>query len=152
MSALPPIMRDQHQVDANHLRLLAIFHFVSAGMAFLGVLFMGAEFVFMRAIMSNPSMWTQPSQHNAMPPDTFVSLFQWFFVLFGLYFVVTAVLNVMSGVFLRARKHRVFSLVVAGINCLHVPLGTILGIFTIIVLVRDSVQDEYAARAGSAAK
>jgi hypothetical protein len=145
MSALPPIMRDQRQIDAGHLRLLAIFHFVIAGMACLGILLMAGEFMLMHVIMAHPETWTKPAQANAPDPATFIAIFQWFFAAFGLWFVASAVLNVMSGLFLRARKHRVFSLVVAGLNCLHMPLGTVLGIFTIIVLVRSSVQEEYEA-------
>ena len=38
-----------------------------------------------------------------------------------------------------APRHRTFSRVVAGLNCLHIPLGTVLGIFTSIVLGRESV-------------
>lgn len=37
------------------------------------------------------------------------------------------------------------SLVVSGINCLQIPFGTVLGIFTIIVLMRPSVQSGYEA-------
>jgi hypothetical protein len=37
-------------------------------------------------------------------------------------------------------------MVVAGINCLHIPLGIVLGVFTIIILVRDSVRELYEAR------
>jgi hypothetical protein len=59
--------------------------------------------------------------------------------------VTSGVLNVISGLCLRARKGRTFSLVVAGINCLYIPLGTLLGVFTIIVLLRDSVRELYAA-------
>ena len=36
-----------------------------------------------------------------------------------------------------------FFLVVAAINCLHMPLGTVLGVFTIIVLIRQSVVELY---------
>lgn len=151
MSALPPLLRDQRQVDAQHLRLLAIFHFVAAGMACLGILFIAGEFAFLHVIMSHADTVAKPGQANAIPPQVLLAIFQWFFALFGLWFLASAVLNALSGFFLLARKHRVFSLVVAGINCLHMPLGTILGVFTIIVLIRASVQEEYAARRGEQA-
>ena len=54
-------------------------------------------------------------------------------------------LNLLSGIFIRKRKHHVFSLIVAGFNCLHFPLGTALGVFTFVVLLRDSVQNMYRA-------
>jgi hypothetical protein len=40
MNPLPPIPRDQRKIDADHLKLLAIFHFVGAGLAVLGLLFL----------------------------------------------------------------------------------------------------------------
>jgi hypothetical protein len=40
-----------------------------------------------------------------------------------------------------------FSLVIAGLNCIQIPFGTALGVFTIIVLLRDSVREAYAAGA-----
>jgi hypothetical protein len=39
---LPPLPRDQRKIDADHLNLLAIFHFVGAGLAVLGILFLVA--------------------------------------------------------------------------------------------------------------
>ena len=37
MIELPPLPRDQRKIDADHLNLLAIFHFVGAGLALLAV-------------------------------------------------------------------------------------------------------------------
>jgi hypothetical protein len=36
-----------------------------------------------------------------------------------------------------------FSLVIAGVQCMFAPFGTALGVFTIIVLTRDSVRRQY---------
>ncbi|MCX6922874.1 MAG: hypothetical protein NT154_06635 [Verrucomicrobia bacterium] len=36
-----------------------------------------------------------------------------------------------------------FSLMIGGLNCLQIPFGSALGVFTIIVLSRDSVRDLY---------
>jgi hypothetical protein len=38
-----------------------------------------------------------------------------------------------------------FSLVIAGVNCASFPLGTLLGVFTFIVLLRASVRSLYPA-------
>jgi len=40
-----------------------------------------------------------------------------------------------------------FCLIVAGIICIFMPLGTILGVFTIIVLVRPSVKAMFEGQA-----
>ena len=121
--------------------MLAIFHFVGAGLALLGILFLLAHFAFFHAVFENPKMWQ--NQKQGPPPAEFFAVFKWFYLVMGFWFLISGVLNVISGLCLRARKHRNFSIVVAGINCVHLPLGTALGIFTIIVLLRDSVRESY---------
>ena len=128
-------------IDAEHVRLLAIFHFVSAAFSLLGVLFSSLYFVLFQVIFSNPEAFAQ-SQQGA-PPEEFVTLFRWFTAAFVVWFLVSCVGNLLSGFFLRARRHRTFSMVIAAINCLHIPLGTILGVFTLVVLGRESVRKMY---------
>lgn len=50
---------------------------------------------------------------------------------------------ILSGRFLQQRKHYWFSFVLACIACAFMPFGTVLGVFTIIVLSRDSVKAFY---------
>jgi hypothetical protein len=143
MSATPSsFVRDQGVIDREHVRLLAIFHFVAAGMAFVGLLFLVGHYSIMNLFLSEPDIWEKSKQ--APPPAVFMVMFRAFYMFFGAWFVLSGVLNVLSGIFMRRFQHRVFSLVVAGFNCLHIPLGTVLGIFTLIVLSRDSVARSYA--------
>src|SRR4051794_30081736 len=62
----------------------------------------------------------------------------WFFlVIFGsiaLVLIVAAILSGIGGIFLHRRKARAFCFMVAIVLCIVVPLGTVLGIFTILVL------------------
>jgi hypothetical protein len=143
MSDLPPISRDQRKIDTDHLKLLSVFHFVGAGLALLGMLFLLVHFAIFHAFFANPKMWQD--QKQGPPPAELFAIVKWFYLLFGVWFLASMVLNVISGFCLCARKYRTFSLVVAAINCLHIPLGTILGIFTIIVLIRSSVRELYDA-------
>jgi len=141
MSELPPLPRDQRKIDADHLKLLSIFHFVGAGLALIEILFLVAHYALFHALLANPKMWE--NQKQGLPPAEFFAIFKWFYLAGAIWFVGSGVLNLLSGIFLRAKKHRTFSLVVAGINCLHIPLGTVLGVFSIIVLIRDSVRELY---------
>jgi hypothetical protein len=143
MSELPPLPRDQRKIDADHLKLLSIFHFVGAGFALLGILFLLAHYAMFHAFFANPKLWE--NQKPGPPPAEFFAMLKWFYLVFAIWFGSSGVLNVVSGLCLRARKHRTFSMIVAGINCLHIPLGTVLGVFTIIVLIRDSVRELYEA-------
>lgn len=143
MTALPPLLRDQRKIDADHLKLLAIFHFVGAGLAVLGMGFVFLHFILMHSILENPKMWEHAQQPGVPPPAEIFAIFKWVYFAGGIWFLVSCVVNVISGLCLRARKYRTFSLVVSGFNCLHLPLGTVLGVFTMIVLMRDSVRELY---------
>lgn len=66
--------------------------------------------------------------------------------LFGLIFGMSlAVALFLTGRWLAARKHPTFCFVVSCIQCINMPLGTLLGVFTIIVLNRPSVRALFAA-------
>jgi len=61
--------------------------------------------------------------------------------------VLASVLNLLSAIFLLQKRHRIFSIIIGGLNCLQIPVGTALGVFTIIVLSRDSVRELYSGTA-----
>ena len=136
-------MRDQRKNDANQLRLLAIFHFVFAGLAIVGLGFIALHYMFMHTMFSNPEMWK--NQKGGPPPEQFFAMFIWLYVFFAAILIGGGIINLVSAFCIHRRKRRMFSLVVAGIDCLQIPFGTILGVFTIIVLLRDSVQELYDA-------
>jgi hypothetical protein len=142
----PAVSDRQSIIDGEHIKLLAIFHFVVAGLALLGVAFLALHFLIMRMVFTNPDLWkSQPN--NTPPPEVIFNLMIVFYLVFGVIFLGVSVLNLLSGLYLRRRKHRTFSLVVGGLNCLQIPFGTVLGVFTIIVLSRPSVRESYGAKA-----
>lgn len=55
------------------------------------------------------------------------------------------ILTIMSGRAIARRRGRMFSLVMAGVNCALPPIGTLLGVLTFIVLLRSSVRTLYPA-------
>jgi hypothetical protein len=61
--------------------------------------------------------------------------------------MAAAVLKLRAGFCGKARKSRTLCLVAAAISCLEIPYGTLLGVFTLIVLDRASVRNEFAGRA-----
>ena len=70
-----------------------------------------------------------------------------FYVVIGGFLVALSVCNALSGHYIRKRKNRIFSFIISGINCMQFPLGTALGVFTFIVLSRESVKLTYSANA-----
>ena len=58
-------------------------------------------------------------------------------ILFGWSFAVCVI---VAGRSLARHRHYTFCLVMAGVLCIFMPFGTVLGVFTIIVLMRPSVK------------
>ena len=143
MTEPPPLMRDQRKADADHLQLLAIFHFVVAGLALAGLGFLLLHYLVMNTVMTNPEIWkNQPG--GGPRPEQFFAIFKWFYLFFGVMIVIGGIMNLLSGWFILQRKRRTFTLVCAGLNCIQFPFGTGLGVFTLVVLLRDSVREVYA--------
>jgi hypothetical protein len=134
----------QRAIDKQHLNLLSIFHFVGAGLAFLGVGFVLVHYALMSTLTNNAALWAK--NQAGPPPAEFFAMFKWFYLMFGGWFGTTLLFNMLAGFYLRARKHRTVCFITAALNCLHIPFGTVLGIFTIIVLVRDSVRRSFEQR------
>ncbi len=136
------------QDDAEHLRLLSLFHYTVAGIAALFSLFPVIHLVFGLALVTG-------AFDNPRRPDTHADEFVgWFFVLFALAWIVCglafAACLAFAGRFLRRRRHYTYCLVLAGIACMFMPFGTVLGVFTILVLVRPSVKASFGS--GSVAR
>jgi hypothetical protein len=136
----PSLLAYRQQIDIGHLRLLAVFHYVFAGFALLGIVFLIGHYLILSTVFSNPELM---SGGTPMPRD-FMSMFVWFYIVFGLICLAGCVLNCLAANFLRSRKNRIFIMVVAGLNCAQMPLGTVLGVFTLMVLSRESVKSLYS--------
>ena len=52
---------------------------------------------------------------------------------------------IVAGIKLRKIQSRTFCLIIAGLECISFPLGTLLGVFTLITLNRESVKTLFAA-------
>jgi hypothetical protein len=59
------------------------------------------------------------------------------FTLAGATYVV---LVALAGRFIARRHHWMFCIVMAGLSCAFFPFGTVLGVFTIVVLSRSDVK------------
>lgn len=139
MTLPPPLLSAK---DTEHLRLLVIFHYIAAALAVLGIGFLCLHFFIMNTVFGHPELWKTANRPPSLPPQV-LTILKWAYAVFGTFLATGGLLNLLSASFLRRRCHRVFSLVVAGLNCVHIPFGTALGVFTIVVLSRESVRDAY---------
>ena len=124
--------------SAGHVQLLAIFHYVLAG---LGLLFsiLPAFYVAIGWAMLTGAFAFGGRVANPPPPQV-----GWLFVAFGVAMMIVAlgfvVLLALAGRFLARRRHWTYCLVIAALSCAFFPLGTALGVFTILVLSKPQVR------------
>jgi len=75
-----PLPRDQRKTGAVHLNLLALFHFVGASFALLGIAFLAAHCPFMHAIFANPKLFAIQKQPMPVPPEQIFAVMKWFYL------------------------------------------------------------------------
>ncbi|MGH9456410.1 MAG: hypothetical protein ACRD2J_02070 [Thermoanaerobaculia bacterium] len=123
--------------DAEKLRLLSIFHYVVAALAALTVLL--PTFHLFMGIMMLTGGFGEPADEE-FPVRMMGGFFTAFAVLFILGALTVAALLIAAGRFLAARTHYTYCVVVAACSTIFVPFGTVLGVFTILTLVREPVR------------
>lgn len=134
--------------------MLSILHYVWGGL----VLLFSCMFIFhvvIGVMIANghmPFPMPPPATQAAAPPQ-FPPQAGYLFVAMGGCGIVCGwvlgILTIVSGRRMMRRRSRLFSMIVAGVNCVSFPLGTTLGIFTIVVLARDSVKAMYSSAAAA---
>jgi hypothetical protein len=126
--------------DEQHLNLLSIFYYVVSGLA---ALFACIPFIHL-AVGIAMLAGAFPADKGGEPVPEFVG---WIFVGVACLLILIgwtlAVLLLITGRFLSKRKNYTFCFVIAAISCLFMPFGTILGVFTIMVLSRPSVKQMF---------
>ena len=144
----PPVMGANippSDSDSDHLTLLAIFYYVMAGLQLLfgggfGLLYLviGLVMLSMPESMQGPN---DPENIGLIAGGVMAAVGGFVFLLS----LLVGTLQIMTGNRLRKARSRTFCMIVAGITCLSVPIGTILGVFTFVVLNRPDIQARFAA-------
>lgn len=123
--------------DDEQLRLLSLFHYIVGGLIAVCSLFPVIHLVFGIFIITQPQQFTN---HDGGPP----AFFGWLFVGIASFAMLLgftlAVAILRAGYNLARRQAYAYCLVVAAIECLFMPFGTVLGVFTLITLTRESVK------------
>ena len=136
--AMNPVSGETAQgiIDNEHLRLLRIGYFVSAAQT--------AIFIPVGLLYAGMGVMFSQLPTGSAPPPSFVS---WLFGLLGAGFAglaaVGATLKLLTAIRLKERRSRVMCLIAAGLSCMEIPYGTMLGIWTFIVLGRASVRRQF---------
>jgi hypothetical protein len=134
----------QEIIDSEHLKLLSIFHYIKGALTILASSFFIFHFIFF-AIFSKLAASPEFAGEEFGSEFPF-AIFTVLIILFGAFIllgIIFGILQIMSGVFIKKRKNRIFSFIIAIIELIFMPYGTILGVLTIIVLQRESVKNVY---------
>ena len=124
----------------SNLQALEICHYIWGGLICLMGLFPLIYVAFGIAFVSD--VFGTSTQGG--PPAEF----GYFFIAIGLFVTAIAqtvgILNIFSGRNIRQRRGKILTMVLAGLNCFSVPFGTILGVFTLVILSQEDVAREYS--------
>ena len=121
--------------DEKYLKMLSVFHYVVGGLA--------ACFACIPIIHLSIGIAMLVGAIDDAPE--FVGALLVLIAIFAMLMGWTlAVCIIIAGRCLAKRKRYMFCLVIAAISCVFMPFGTVLGVFTIIVLMRPSVKELFA--------
>lgn len=161
----PPSIDSQRKVIAlDRLRLLSIAYYISGAIGAAFVSFLLIHFFLLLGLSFIPaSQWNQPtstpstahylspsrsavspSSHKAQGPPAIM-----FRIFAGVISLIIAcgwtlgALTVYAGYCIKKRRHKVFIYIMAAINCIWIPYGTVLGIATILLFQWPEVQAEF---------
>jgi hypothetical protein len=130
-------------IDDERLRWIAFFHYISGGLTIAFSSMFIFHVIFFGFMLSNPEIF---NPDNLEMPEMPLDMLQVFVGLFGTLIVlgiVYGICEILSGVFIKRRRHRLFSFIVAIPRLLLLPYGTILSVFTLMLLERESVKQQY---------
>lgn len=128
--------------DRDQLQLLSIFHYIAGILAGLGGLL--PIFHIVMGIGLVTGMFA--GDPAAPTPSSFPEMFAgWLIVIIAVLmmaaFFAFAWAAIRTGKNLAGHRNHGFCVAVACIECIFFPLGTVLGVFTLIVLMRPSVKE-----------
>jgi hypothetical protein len=127
--------------DDEHVKLLSIFHYVLAAMLALFGCFPIIHLLMGIVIVSSPE--SMRDARGQGPP----AFFGWFFIAMAAFMILfmwaIAAFTAVAGRKFSRRTGYLYCFVVACIECLFMPFGTILGVFTLVVLMRPSVKSMF---------
>jgi hypothetical protein len=128
----------------NNLSTLSILHYVYGGF----ICFAGAVVLILLLTIGNlfQSDWFLQNTNDAPPAavGAVMNVVGWVVFFF---LEAKGIANIISGGLLANARGRVFSQVVAALDCLNIPFGIALGIFTFIELNKDDVKQAYGTSA-----
>ncbi|PYL74312.1 MAG: hypothetical protein DMF27_14785 [Verrucomicrobia bacterium] len=157
--------RERQIIALDRLRVLSIAYYISGAIGAVFVSFLLIHFFVLLGFSFVPaSQWNAPAQtpssaqHASASPSLMASptsnsaqappviIFRIIAGVIGLIIIcgwTLGALTAYAGHCIKKRKHRLFIYIMAGVNCIWIPYGTVLGIATILLFQWPEVQAEF---------
>jgi hypothetical protein len=133
----PPPPPTQGDIDEQHLNSLAVGYMITGILEIVFSSFFIGHVVIGILTLTHSISWGPASSGPTTPIGLMFLLMGSAVVLIGW---TLGIFTLIARRYLIERTHYQFLLIQAGINCLFQPIGTILGVFTFILLMRPSVK------------
>src|ERR1700694_1875740 len=119
----------QRDIAVHDLKLLSIGYYIQGGIAAFYTVMMAGYMGFLGTMLA---AFGAAAQHNGQKaiPEFVTTFLTGLFVVIAVFSLAATVCLLLTGYSLRRYQNRVFIFIVAGLSCLSVPYGTVLGIFT----------------------
>jgi len=142
---MPEDIDRQSAIDGEHLKLLTWGYVISGGMAACFSVF-GLFYAFMGIFMGFVFSSAPVGKAAKLLPAFFASLFAGIGIMIFLLTMGVAIARFWTAHCISQRRSRTFCVIVAAITCMEFPLGTALGVLSLIVLGRASVARQFISR------
>ena len=152
---------EEQIIVRERLRLLALGYYIKGAVGTVFISFLLFHFVFLLGFSFMPeSAWNEPPKPSTTPsfavtpspsPEPVnhgppVVMFRIFAAVIGVIILLGWTfggLTIYAGRCVQKRQHRVFVIVMGGLNCVLIPWGTLLGIATFMVLQSSAGQEAF---------
>lgn len=126
--------------NSQNLDLIAIFHYVAAAIIYLKGL-IALIFIGIGAIASAAILCEEGPDPEALVPVGII-----FFLFPMMFLAITAAIGtavLIAGRRIAKRTHLTYCQIIAGLECLCFPHGTILGVISLIFLTRNDIKQQF---------
>lgn len=130
--------------NIEHLRLLGLFHYIVGGLIALFSCIPIVHLILGIVLLVVPE---KVHSNGELPPP----VIGWLFIIFagGMIAIglIIAALIIFAGRFLRQQRRYRYCFVMACVECIFMPFGTVLGIFSLIALNKPAIKALFASPA-----
>ncbi len=136
--------------DASQLKTLVTLHYVWAALRLICGCGMAVGMGLFGQFLATEMKKLPPDPNRAPPPAELIEMIYGAVgVVGGLFEIVCAILAFVTARRIAARRSWTFCFVTSVVQCLQIPFGTALGIFTILVLQRPAVKARFERNAAN---